>query len=41
LISLLQVDQPISIARQQIVSDMHIIADLSLPLGKVAHDYLA
>jgi len=24
-----------------IVSGMHIIADLTLPLGKVVHDYLA
>jgi acetoacetate decarboxylase len=25
----------------EVVSGMHIIADLTLPLGKVVHDYLA
>jgi acetoacetate decarboxylase len=25
----------------EIVSGMHIIADLTLPLGRVVHDYLA
>jgi acetoacetate decarboxylase len=25
----------------EIVSGMHIVADLTLPLGKVVHDYLA
>jgi acetoacetate decarboxylase len=25
----------------EIVSGMHIVADLTLPLGRVVHDYLA
>jgi acetoacetate decarboxylase len=25
----------------QVVSGMHILGDLTLPLGKVVHDYLA